>query len=70
MIHRTAPKKQLAAKISLNDEQNKAVNHLHGPLLVTAGAGSGKTRTLTQRVVRLLGEGVPPGRIIAITFTN
>jgi DNA helicase-2/ATP-dependent DNA helicase PcrA len=56
---------------SLNDQQLRAVRHRGGHLLVLAGAGSGKTRTLTLRLVSLLeDDGVDPGRILALTFTN
>ena len=54
----------------MNPSQLMAVRHGKGPLLIVAGAGSGKTRTLTQRLAHLIQDGIPPRRIIAITFTN
>ncbi|MBI4802601.1 MAG: UvrD-helicase domain-containing protein [Elusimicrobia bacterium] len=57
-------------KLELNSKQLEAVRYFGGPLLILAGAGTGKTKTLTSKIALLIASGVPPSRILAITFTN
>ena len=71
-LHSPPPTPQLRIDYAkeLNEQQFTAVTALPGPALVIAGAGSGKTRALTYRVAYLLEQGIPPDRILLLTFTN
>ena len=56
---------------TLNDKQKEAVTHLNGPLLIVAGAGSGKTKVLTSRISHIILSGkTTPDQVLAVTFTN
>ncbi|TPW17811.1 MAG: DNA helicase II / ATP-dependent DNA helicase PcrA, partial [Elusimicrobia bacterium] len=69
-IRARGPDIRLELERDLNEAQRAAVTCGDGPKLVIAGAGSGKTRTVTYRVAYLLARGVPPAQILLATFTN
>ena len=60
----------ITMRMTLNSEQNKAVRQLDGPVLILAGAGSGKTATMTHRMAYMIEQGIDPHSILAVTFTN
>lgn len=70
LVHSTwysAPVNHLSG---LNDRQKEAAEHLEGPLLIVAGAGAGKTKTITHRIAHIIAQGARPDSILAVTFTN
>ena len=56
--------------VTLNDKQTQAAKHIHGPLLILAGAGAGKTKTIVERAIEIVRSGVDPRHILCVTFTN
>ena len=55
---------------TLNEKQEEAVKYTEGPLLILAGAGAGKTKTITERIVNIVKKGTDPRNVLAVTFTN
>lgn len=69
-VRAVSPRREVDFAADLNDAQRKAATHPDGPLLIVAGAGTGKTRTLVYRVAHLIERGVRPERILLLTFTR
>ena len=69
-VREVAPRREVDFAAELNEAQRKAATHPDGPLLIVAGAGTGKTRTLVYRVAHLIARGVRPDRILLLTFTR
>jgi DNA helicase-2/ATP-dependent DNA helicase PcrA len=69
-VHKDGNNQKTISRDALNKPQYEAVTHVSGPLLVVAGAGSGKTRTLVYRVAHLLEQGIRPENILLLTFTR
>src|SRR6266498_2372274 len=70
IFHEAVPPRRIDYQQELNPAQYQAVTTLEGPILVIAGAGSGKTRTLVYRLAYLVEQGVDPGAILLLTFTR
>ena len=70
MLHLLTMMKENTGTMQLNKNQQEAVLHTEGPLLIVAGAGAGKTKTLTERIVNIVKKGIDPRNILAVTFTN
>lgn len=70
MVHLPLQISPMSSSVELNAKQKEAVASIHGPLLILAGAGAGKTKTITERIVAIVKSGTDPRKILAVTFTN